>query len=116
LQTVPTEQARRDITSYLETELGLVAKFYRISSPWPSNEDMMSLVDQANGLFIFAATTVKFIQSSTIKDPKRQLLLLLSSKTRSFTQQPTPHTNLNALYLQVLKMAFPDMEPELHIS
>ena len=114
LQEVPDEQARRDITFYLETELRSVATFYGVPLPWPSYEDMMSLVDQSNGLFIFASTAVKFIRSDTINDPEHQLSLLLSPKTTSSIQGPTPFTYLNAFYLQLLKAAFPEMEPNLH--
>lgn len=113
LHKTPSEQVRRDIVCYLETELKTVASMYGIPLPWPRYEHIISLVDQANGLFIFAATTVKFIQSSKIKNPEGQLDLLLNS-TNSSDQQSTPHSHLNALYLQVLNTAFPMMEPVLH--
>jgi hypothetical protein len=111
---VPGEQVQRDIMTYLKKALGCVAKIYHISPPWPSDQDMKSLAGQAQDLFIFAATAVKFMQSNTIKDPERQLSLLLNPKTSSSIQQPTPDTQLNALYLQVLKTAFPEMGQELH--
>jgi hypothetical protein len=117
LQEVPDEQARRDITFYLKTELRSVAIFYDIPLPWPSYDDMMLLVDQANGLFIFASTAVKFIQSDTINDPERQLSLLLSPKTTSSIRGLTPFTYLHAFYLQVLNAAFPEkaeIGPDLH--
>lgn len=113
LHKVPDEQVRRDITSYLETELNSVATLYGVLLPWPSHRDMTLLVDQANGLFIFAATAVKFIQYSKIKDPEGQLSLLLNA-TSSSIQHPTLYTHLDALYLQVLHTAFPEMELVLH--
>lgn len=114
LHNVPNDQVRRDITSYFETELSLVATVYPITPPWPSHTDILSLVDQASGLFIFAATAVKFIQDSKIKDPDHQLTLLLNSTGSSIQQTNDPHSHLNALYLQVLNIAFPAMEPVLH--
>lgn len=114
LQEVSPGHARGDIFSYLKTELTLVANLYGVSLPWPPEADLMSLVDQANGLFIFAATALKYIQDGKIKDPEGQLSLLLNPKTSSSIQRPTMYTPLDALYLQVLNTAFPEIEPTLH--
>lgn len=65
---------------------------------WPSSDDLNALVVLANGLFIFAATAVKFLSHKGFFGPKEQLATLLCSKSLIYKSL---HKHLDVLYLQV---------------
>jgi len=73
-------------------------------------KDVQALARLSSGLFIFAATTVIFIQDPNNCNPSGQLGHLLTS---TIMQGPSPHRYLDKLYLQVLTDAFPDISVEL---
>ena len=75
---------------------------------WPAEMDIGTLGQLADGLFIFAMTTVKFIGDERHHEPQRQLEIL-TSKAASYGS----HCLLDDLYLQVLESAFPDISESL---
>ncbi|TFY75521.1 hypothetical protein EWM64_g8491 [Hericium alpestre] len=101
----------RDITQYLQKQLAAVAHCYDIRSSWPSDDEMAALVHQANRLFIFAATAVKFVQDLRYSDPEAQLKALLRSRLPTSTT--SPYRFLDALYTEVLHTAFPEIDRAL---
>jgi len=66
--------------------------------------DVNALVQLSSGLFIFAATAIKFIQDKYYIDPQGQLACLLNSMMATAS---SPHTLLDQLYLQVLQKCIP---------
>ncbi|KIJ22773.1 hypothetical protein M422DRAFT_39932, partial [Sphaerobolus stellatus SS14] len=55
-------ETKTDVYKYLKTELSRVHvdKGIRISS-WPSEDDLQTLVEKSEGIFIYASTLIKFI-------------------------------------------------------
>ncbi|TFK61470.1 hypothetical protein BDN72DRAFT_965145 [Pluteus cervinus] len=61
---------------------------------WPTQEEVEGLVDRASGQFIFAATTVRFVDDET-EDPVEMLNLVMELRTPSFAA-------IDQLYLAIL--------------
>jgi len=97
LEQVPIEEAQADITTYLNANLPHFA-----GSP-----EMEKLVAQAAGLFIYAATVVKYLAEY---EPLEQKMLLdrlpfvSNSAIPQTSEEETPL--LDGLYFQVLSVAF----------
>ncbi|KIM38762.1 hypothetical protein M413DRAFT_75797 [Hebeloma cylindrosporum] len=98
LEQVPIEEAETDITIYLNTNLS-----FFVGTP-----EMEKLIAQAAGLFIYAATVVKYLEGYTPPEQKQRLDMLPSlsviSQTPETLEEETPL--LDGLYFQVLSDAF----------
>ena len=68
----------------------------------PLESDMTHLVDQADNLFIYAATVLRFIGNDAISDPRGQLALILDGGR---APNDNPYIAIDRLYLQVLQTA-----------
>ena len=104
---------QQDIKLYLSSSLRGIRECYSLDSSWPSKEDIQALANLSFGLFIFAATSIKFVGDRNDSDPRSQLTRLLSGKDLSASVQSSPHYHLDKLYMQVLTHAFPDISIQL---
>jgi hypothetical protein len=105
LHNIPLEISERDIRVYLEDRLSHTARVFSLPSSWPSKENSARLVEQSGRLFIFAATAARFIDDRQANDPEGQLERLKSTTYAS--DKALPHFQLDRLYLEVLREAFP---------
>jgi hypothetical protein len=98
-----------DITLYLRNQLGAIDHPSLDTAAWFSPDQLKALVALCEGLFIFASTAVRYIQDPTIGDPKSQLESLLSNSSgiRHVSHASSPYSQLDQLYTQVLRHAFP---------
>jgi len=93
LEQVPIEEAQADITTYLNANLPHFA----------GGPEMEKLVAQAAGLFIYAATVVKYLAVYEPLEQKMLLYTLPSVSDSAIPQTPEEETPLlDGLYLQVL--------------
>ena len=60
LRDIPRQMVERDIYVYMKEKLGQV-KWKSKNQDWLSEADLLSLVQKADGLFIYAATVCRFI-------------------------------------------------------
>lgn len=97
LHEVRLDVVERDIQHYLGWQLRQIQVQDQLKESWPSTLDVEKLTHMSSGLFIFAATAVKFIESD---DPVNQLANLLK---RDLLVSSSPLQHLDELYLQVLK-------------
>jgi hypothetical protein len=104
---------QQDIKLYLSSGLRDIAERYCVNSLWPSEEDIQALANLSFGLFIFAATSIKFVEDQNDSDPPSQLRRLLSGKDLNASVQSSPHYHLDKLYMQVLEHAFPHISTQL---
>lgn len=113
-QTLPLHRVElpiveEDIRLYLQEKLAEVRKGrsdLAIHDPWPCDQDLTVLTKKSSGLFIFASTLVKFIESSH-HQPNERLQLIVNSP------ESTAHEGrggIDPLYTQVLKNAFSNIE------
>ncbi|CDO71101.1 hypothetical protein BN946_scf184844.g105 [Trametes cinnabarina] len=113
LSSIPVDITKRDISLFLRSRLAFIKEQYYIGGYWPNDHEIDALVDLASELFIFAATAVKFVGDDQVSDPERQLVLLLQPTGSALNTSMSPYKYLDALYLQVLRAAFPAMDRAL---
>ena len=97
LHDIPPYTVREDITIFFQQKLSLVKSKHGFKTPWPDETTIELLVEKADGLFIFAATTYRFIQEDY--DPEEQLSLILKENTPS----PLPTKPLDEMYTRLLQ-------------
>ena len=105
LEQVPLEEAQYDIRTYLNAELPHFA----------GCEEMENFVALTSGLFIYAATIVKYLVSRGRSEQKSFLTTLLAFSNSSNLQSLStgmPFTLLDTLYSQILDKAFRDFSPK----
>ena len=76
LHDIPLATVNHDISIFFQKKLSLVKAQSRLSTPWPDELTIQRLVDKAAGLFIYAATTYRFIREDD-SDPEEQLSMIL---------------------------------------
>ncbi|TDL16641.1 hypothetical protein BD410DRAFT_731104 [Rickenella mellea] len=113
LHELQLDVVKDDIERYLTSKLAEIRDYYsdNFESVWPSLDDIRRLADLSFGLFIFAATSVKFVEDRNYSDPGRQLALLLHSTVKTI-ESSSPYRHLDQLYVQVLTHAFPDISSD----
>ncbi|KAJ3566552.1 hypothetical protein NP233_g6933 [Leucocoprinus birnbaumii] len=118
---VNSSGARQDVERYLREELTDIrashpALSYKLR--WPSEPEFLSLAIAADGLFIFATTSLLFINDPTIGDPASQLQLLLKVLDRTTAVLPhtsaSPLARLYALYEGILNRVPRHILPDTH--
>ena len=105
LEEVPLEEAQDDIRTYLTAKLPHFA----------GCKEFENLVAATAGLFIYAATIVKYLTKYEPSEQKSFLTTLLASSNSSNLQSLStakPFTSLDTLYSQILDGAFRDFSLE----
>jgi hypothetical protein len=112
LHNVDLTSVSNDIQLYLTQRLTTIAaqrSDLDLPTPWPHNGEIEALTKKSSGLFIFASTMVRFIESGH-HDPNQRLQLLLSEVTSTMHEG---RSGIDSLYSQILQYAFSDVhEPE----
>ncbi|KAL8299114.1 hypothetical protein RB593_009143 [Gaeumannomyces tritici] len=103
LHEVPKPDIKRDISTFLRSELARVRQDFNktvpvpgLPSDWPPPASLEDLVNMAVPLFIFASTACRFIADSNFGDPGKQLDKILEYKGKGEWSQ------LHATYLPIL--------------
>ena len=107
LHGVETTDVSKDIQLYLSQKLTAIAKQRSdvdLPNPWPHDDQIIALTEKSGGLFIFASTIVRFIESPH-HEPNNRLRLILSG-TSGTTHEG--RAGIDFLYNQILNQAFPD--------
>ena len=105
LHEVDPTSVQGDIWSYLKEKLGAIAKRRGVPNSleaWPSDEDITALTRKSSGLFIFASTVVRFIDSKHL-EPRERLRLAVSKGDDTSCEGAS---GVDSLYYRVLLDAF----------
>ncbi|KAJ7432942.1 hypothetical protein FB451DRAFT_1476845 [Mycena latifolia] len=113
LHQVALPVVEADIHTYLSSRLATTRLLYKIQESWPPAGSVEALARLSAGLFIFASTSVKFIEDPFYSDPRHQLALLLENAPK-LTGKSSPFHRLDQLYTEVLNLAYPDIS-HLHL-
>jgi hypothetical protein len=100
-----------DIRIFLEHNLKIIAIERSLVAGWPGEEIVRRLVQNASGLFIWAATAYRFIRKSKFATKSLDMILAHSSATVN-----APEKHLNEMYITVLRHCiseYPNEEEEL---
>lgn len=92
-----------DITRYLAHTLSQIAEKQRISKDWISEADIARLSRKADGLFIYAATTCRLLETKDLSEssdesPQEVLDLILNDEKN----HETPQQRVDDIYSKVL--------------
>jgi NACHT domain len=112
LHDVEVSVIQQDIRIYISTELAKISQKFDppMRADWATEAEMNSLVEKSGKLFVYAATAIQFIGDDRVKDPRRQLSLILD--THSAQQAgATPYTPLDTLYMGVLRNSLSPSNP-----
>jgi hypothetical protein len=94
----------QDICTFLESNLRLIRQERCLEASWPGEQVIGRLVQNASGLFIWAATACRFIREGK----KRQVIKnRLSSILQSNGSITEPEKHLNKIYITVLRHSIP---------
>ena len=109
LHGVELSDVDEDIRLYLQEKLNAVAKRRSnldLPNPWPCDKDLMALTKKSSGLFIFASTLVRFMESEH-HEPSERLQLIITLPDSTLHEG---RAGIDTLYRQVLAHAFSDVE------
>ncbi|KAL8672819.1 MAG: hypothetical protein Q9168_002730 [Polycauliona sp. 1 TL-2023] len=102
LRDVPRHIVEHDLTVFLGRELAGIGTQHMLSD-WPKHEDVRSLVQHADCLFIYATTACRYIANSDW-DPEESLSQVLSQGSA----RGGATAGLNKMYLQILTSSLID--------
>jgi hypothetical protein len=83
LHDIPEHIIDHDLRAVLASEFEYVRKDHSIQPPWPTQNDLDTLVQISRPLFIHAATIWRFVSDARLGDPQDLLKNVLSSKRNS---------------------------------
>jgi len=101
LHNIPLDTVNADISTFFLQKLSPLKAKHGLRTPWPDEQTIEQLVERAAGLFIYAATTLRFIRDS-INGPEEQLSLVLTATKSSLSA--TEH--LDGIYTTLLQHSF----------
>ncbi|RXW13696.1 hypothetical protein EST38_g12159 [Candolleomyces aberdarensis] len=90
-----------DILLFFQAKFSEIRRRYNLDPSWPSPEILASLLDQASGQFIYAATIIRYITTSRHESPQALLDQVLKVKPTSAGTNPFSH--LDAFYTHILQ-------------
>ncbi|KAF9448764.1 hypothetical protein P691DRAFT_704441 [Macrolepiota fuliginosa MF-IS2] len=102
--TLPVSRdADQDIEAYLRDGFGTIRKKYSLPAvySWPSEEDIHQLVEQSAGLFIYAASAIRYVDGPGISGPEERLRSVLGlgmTETKG-----SPLANLDRFYMLIME-------------
>ena len=105
LHGVEPDRVNSDIRLFFKNSFAEIAR-RRGLDDWPTEKDLDRLCERAEGLFVYAAATVKLIDTAK-RGPRKQLNGLLWSAKTGHEGKP-----LDTLYTSILQGAFSDDDPE----
>ena len=105
LHEVELSSVDGDIRLYLQEKLGAIAKRRSdldLSDPWPCDEELTTLTKKSSGLFIFASTLARFIESEH-HEPDKRLRLVVTLPDSTVHEG---RAGIDSLYAQIFTHAF----------
>ncbi|KAJ2923028.1 hypothetical protein H1R20_g14066, partial [Candolleomyces eurysporus] len=94
--------ADADITLFLEAKFDLIRRRYSFPLSWPPPGTIQTLVENASGQFIYAATVIRLLDTRQREPPKALLDAILKVKATRKTSS-NPLEQLDALYMRILE-------------
>jgi hypothetical protein len=93
--------ADADIALFLEAQFSRIRRRYNLPPSWPPPGTIQTLVENASGQFVYAATVIRFLATSHREPPKALLEAILKmGATQKTTENPLEQ--LDALYTHIL--------------
>jgi hypothetical protein len=100
LHNISPSVVDHDIGIFLKHSFKLIANEHALGTGWPSEQIVNRLVNNASGLFIWAATACRFVREGTKTSIIRKRLALLLQGSSSLNK---PEEHLDEIYITVLE-------------
>jgi hypothetical protein len=97
LHEIDAAVVEADVGRFLRSGFTRIADDHDYQPPWPTEEQIQELTTRADGLFIYAATAMRFVSSGY--RPKRNLDVFLSA--HAYTSEDA-YATLDSVYMQIL--------------
>ncbi|XP_014560916.1 hypothetical protein COCVIDRAFT_22904 [Bipolaris victoriae FI3] len=104
LHEVPRSTVEHDIRLFLEHELNIIRKERMLAPDWPTEQQILELVELATPLFIYAATVCRYIGGKG-SNPTAFLIKVLQYRKANFSK-------LDQTYLPVLDQLLYEQEED----
>ncbi|KAF7760203.1 hypothetical protein Agabi119p4_10879 [Agaricus bisporus var. burnettii] len=96
-----------EIESYLRGGFDNIVRRRNISmpSPWPTDRDVRKVVEASAGLFIYAATVLRFVENSRslrLEEPLETVLNIISER-HTISGTPTLFADIDVLYTLIMQ-------------
>ena len=111
LHEVKLSSVGQDIRLYLEEKLTGMAKRrsdFDLTHPWPCDKDLTTLTKKSSGLFIFASTLARFIESEH-HEPNERLQLIIAAPDSTVHEG---RAGIDPLYAHVFLHAFSNVRDD----
>ena len=108
LHEVESLDVNNDIQLYLTQRLAMIStqrSDLNLPNPWPQDHEIIILTKKSSGLFIFASTLARFIESEH-HEPNERLQLVVSETNNTVHEG---RAGIDSLYSQILLHAFLDV-------
>ncbi|KAF5341779.1 hypothetical protein D9611_002107 [Ephemerocybe angulata] len=114
-----------DIRLFYEAKFSSIRRRFNLSSKWPSVEELLELIANASGQFIYATTVIRFVEGPPpgaqdvapaiegLLTPHQRLLRIIDLRTRVHSPNVRPLEALDILYGSVVKTC---QEPSLSMK
>ncbi|KAI9854173.1 MAG: hypothetical protein M1813_001343 [Trichoglossum hirsutum] len=99
LHNISPATVDHDISIFLEYNMRLIRQERALDANWPGENVIERLVENASGLFIWAATACRFIHEGK-RFAKKRLAMILQGSSTAITE---PERHLNEIYITVLE-------------
>ncbi|KAF9505145.1 hypothetical protein BS47DRAFT_1400678 [Hydnum rufescens UP504] len=108
LHNIEASVIEEDLRLYIRSELGKILKRLKLGSipDWTDGE-INSLVEKSGKLFIYAATSIRFIGDARVQDPRGHLCLILDTQLTK-ESEVTAYSQLDSLHIGVLQNSLSD--------
>ena len=104
LHSIKRNIVNHDISIFVEYNLEVIRRECSLEASWPGTEAIKRLVQNANGLFIWAATACRFIREGRKQQVIKNRLSSILQINSSITE---PEEQLNKIYITVLRQSIP---------
>ncbi|KAF5349221.1 hypothetical protein D9756_009334 [Leucocoprinus leucothites] len=99
------------ILLYLTDEFTKIREFHQLLPSWPSEDHLALLVAHAAGLFIYAATIIRFINDENSFGPEDQLRIVLKyvMTVSAKAGEANPLAEMDSLYILIVERIPPNL-------
>ncbi|KAF5349927.1 hypothetical protein D9756_009189 [Leucocoprinus leucothites] len=113
--TLPVSRdADKDIEAYIRDGFRLIRAKYNLppAISWPTEKAIQQIVDQSGGLFIYAASVIRYVyQNNGAFGPEAQLQVVLDLGNNQGNRPTNPLASLDSFYHLIMKQIPRDILP-----
>ncbi|KAJ3574601.1 hypothetical protein NP233_g1663 [Leucocoprinus birnbaumii] len=105
LELPASREIDHEILLYLTDEFDTIRTYHKLPDSWPSEKDISILVERTSGLWIYAATIVRFMRDQNSLGPEDQLRIVLqfAEDVTARVDSDNPWAEMDFLYTLIMR-------------